>query len=82
MMLEMLVSCLGSISIISVLMPWFLLCIPPLGLLFLYFQRCYVAVSRELKRLDGLSRSPLYAHFSETFQVNTLITCSGHTQNI
>jgi hypothetical protein len=34
-----------------------------------YFQKRYVVISRELKRLDGVSRSPMYAHLSQTMQV-------------
>ena len=74
--LENFVGCLGSIAIMAVLIPWFLLCIPPFVIIFLYVQRRYVTVSRELKRLDGLSRSPMYAHFSQTLQVTFFLTIS------
>lgn len=60
--------CFATIAIMAALIPWFLLCMPPFILIFLYVQRRYVTVSRELKRLDGLSRSPMYAHFSQTLQ--------------
>lgn len=66
--LENLVGCVGSIAMIAVLIPWFLLALPPfVGILF-YFQRRYTAVSRELKRIDGVSRSPVFVHFTETLQ--------------
>lgn len=67
-MLESLVGCLGSIATIAVLIPWFLLVLPPFSMALFYFQHRYTAVSRELKRLDGISRSPVYAHFTETLQ--------------
>ncbi|TPX65411.1 hypothetical protein SpCBS45565_g05227 [Spizellomyces sp. 'palustris'] len=46
--------------------PMFLLFAIPLSILYAYFQRFYLSTSRELKRLDSTSRSPIYAHFSET----------------
>lgn len=46
--------------------PLFLLFAAPLGFLYMYFQRYYLTTSRELKRLDSVSRSPVYAHFQET----------------
>lgn len=33
---------------------------------FLFFQRVYVACARQIKRIDAVKRSPIYAFFSET----------------
>ncbi|KAJ3026911.1 UNVERIFIED_CONTAM: hypothetical protein HDU68_004835 [Siphonaria sp. JEL0065] len=45
---------------------WFLLLLIPLMVIYYHFQSVYRANARELKRLDALTRSPLYAHVSES----------------
>lgn len=80
--LELFLGCAGAVAIIAVLVPWFLLTLPPLGVIFVILQRRYVRVSRELKRLDGLSRSPIYAHFAQTAQGIVSIRAYGATQRV
>ena len=38
----------------------------PLGAVYLAYQKYFLQTSRELKRLDSVSRSPIYAHFQES----------------
>ena len=38
----------------------------PVGGVYIYIQRYYLRTSRELKRLDSVSKSPIYAHFQES----------------
>lgn len=57
---------IATIAIISVSTPPFVALVIPLGCLYLYIQRYYLRTSRELKRLDSTSRSPVYAHFQES----------------
>ncbi|KAJ4324230.1 ATP-binding cassette glutathione S-conjugate transporter ycf1 [Neodidymelliopsis sp. IMI 364377] len=55
-----------TLVVISATTPAFIALILPLGALYLYIQRYYLRTSRELKRLDSVSRSPIYAHFQES----------------
>ncbi|XP_077574200.1 ATP-binding cassette sub-family C member 10 isoform X1 [Stigmatopora nigra] len=57
---------LGTLAVTSVALPWSLLALPPLGLLYFSTQRFYRHTSRELKRLCSITLSPVYSHFSET----------------
>ncbi|XP_018568578.1 multidrug resistance-associated protein 1 isoform X9 [Anoplophora glabripennis] len=57
---------IGTIAVISYTTPLFMLVIVPIGLLYYFIQRFYVATSRQLKRLESVSRSPIYSHFGET----------------
>lgn len=55
-----------TLAVISVAMPPFVALIIPLGLTYYWIQRYYLRTSRELKRLDSVTRSPIYAHFQES----------------
>lgn len=46
--------------------PAFLALVIPLGIVYIVYQKYYLRTSRELKRLDSVSRSPIYAHFQES----------------
>lgn len=61
-----LVVVLGTLVLICAVTPLFLLALPPLAVFYYFTQRYYVATSRELQRLDSMSRSPIFAHFGET----------------
>lgn len=52
--------------VISLGTPIFIALITPLAIFYLYMQRYYLKTKRELKRLDSVSRSPIYAHFQES----------------
>ncbi|RUS16120.1 ABC transporter type 1, transmembrane domain-containing protein, partial [Endogone sp. FLAS-F59071] len=54
------------VTVISIITPAFLLAALPIVLVYLYVGRRYIRCSRELKRLDSVTKSPLYSHFGET----------------
>ncbi|KAI9791941.1 MAG: hypothetical protein M1816_003210 [Peltula sp. TS41687] len=55
-----------TLVVISVGTPAFIALIIPLSAVYLYYQRYYLRTSRELKRLDSVTKSPVYAHFQES----------------
>uniref|UniRef100_A0A674F774 ATP-binding cassette sub-family C member 10 n=1 Tax=Salmo trutta TaxID=8032 RepID=A0A674F774_SALTR len=57
---------LGMLVVMSYGLPWFLVALLPLGLLYHRTQHFYRHTSRDLKRLCSLTLSPVYSHFSET----------------
>jgi ATP-binding cassette, subfamily C (CFTR/MRP), member 1 len=59
--------------------PAFIILIIPLILLYSYMQQFYLRAKRELKRLDGISRGPIFAHFQETLGGITTI-CAYNQQ--
>uniref|UniRef100_A0A9L0SLR3 Multidrug resistance-associated protein 1 n=1 Tax=Equus caballus TaxID=9796 RepID=A0A9L0SLR3_HORSE len=57
---------IGACIVILLATPIAAIVIPPLGLIYFFVQRFYVASSRQLKRLESVSRSPVYSHFNQT----------------
>uniref|UniRef100_A0A670YWM7 Multidrug resistance-associated protein 1 n=1 Tax=Pseudonaja textilis TaxID=8673 RepID=A0A670YWM7_PSETE len=68
---------LGACVIILLATPIAAVVIPPLGLTYFFVQRFYVATSRQLKRLESVSRSPVYSHFNETLLGVSVIRAFG-----
>ena len=56
----------GSLITAVVAIPFILIIMPPLIWYFIRVRNMFVVTSRELKRIEGLSRSPIYAMLNES----------------
>ncbi|KAG2112764.1 hypothetical protein DEU56DRAFT_919794 [Suillus clintonianus] len=57
---------MGSIVIVVILEPYFVIAVFFIGICYSYFATFYQASSCEVKRIEAMLHSLLYAHFSET----------------
>ncbi|KAF6731478.1 Canalicular multispecific organic anion transporter 1 [Oryzias melastigma] len=73
-----LLAVLGTLFVISLAIPFFTIVIIPLAVIYFFVQRFYVATSRQLHRLDSVSRSPIYSHFGETVSGLSVIRAYKH----
>ena len=64
--LSVLVNFSFTILMIMSIIPIVISILLPTTIIYFIIQRIYIRTSRQLKRLETVSRSPIYSHFSET----------------
>ncbi|XP_061856985.1 ATP-binding cassette sub-family C member 2 [Colius striatus] len=69
---------ISTLIIISLATPFFTLVIIPLGIFYYFVLRFYISTSRQLRRLDSVTRSPIYSHFGETVSGLSVIRAYKH----
>lgn len=68
---------LGVLAVVSYSVPPFIILIIPLAIGYYFVLRYYLATSRELKRLDATTKSPIFSYFSETLGGLAVIRAFG-----
>ncbi|KAM6265832.1 ATP-binding cassette sub-family C member 2 [Porphyrio hochstetteri] len=71
---------ISTLVMISLATPFFALVIIPLSIFYYFVLRFYVSTSRQLRRLDSVTRSPIYSHFGETVSGLSVIRAYGHQE--
>jgi len=62
------ISCLVAVATVSFVIPWFLAACVPMGYVYYRVMIYYIPTSRELQRLESVTRSPVFSHFGETLE--------------
>lgn len=57
---------LGMLTLVSIKLPIFLALLLPIIIVFVMLRMYYIKTARELKRIEGIARSPVFGHFSTT----------------
>ena len=68
---------IGTMISIMTVLPLIIVLFVPSLFIFLIIQKMYVSTSRQLKRLESVSRSPIYSHFGETISGAPTIRAFG-----
>ena len=58
----------STVCLVCIALPYMLIFFVAISFIFRYYLRHYVVTSREVKRFDGITRSPVYAIFSENIK--------------
>ncbi|KZV74003.1 ABC transporter [Peniophora sp. CONT] len=70
----------GAVILVAIVVPWFLIAIGAILILYALCAAFYRKSAREIKRLDAILRSSLYAHFSESLSGLSTIRAYGEEE--
>lgn len=57
---------LSTVLVIIFSFPSFIIILIPISIFYYFIQKVFISTSRQLKRLESITRSPIYSHFQET----------------
>ena len=73
---------LGTVVVLAFTAVWTVIAFVPLLVAFYYLQGYYRASSREIKRMDAISRSPIYAHFTQVQTGIDTVLAFGQSERV
>ncbi|KAG1942233.1 multidrug resistance-associated protein 4 [Pimephales promelas] len=59
---------IGVIAVAASVIPWILIPVLPLLICFLFLRRYFLRTSRDVKRIESTTRSPVFSHLSSSLQ--------------
>jgi ATP-binding cassette, subfamily C (CFTR/MRP), member 4 len=59
---------LGTLTISVIVIPWVLIVVPIVAIIFYYLREYYLATSRQIKRQEAITRSPVYSTIPATLE--------------
>eukprot|EP00070_Physeter_catodon_P046581 XP_028353475.1 multidrug resistance-associated protein 4 isoform X4 [Physeter catodon] len=59
---------IGVVGVAVSVIPWIALPLVPLGIIFFVLRRYFLQTSRDVKRLESTTRSPVFSHLSSSLQ--------------
>uniref|UniRef100_A0A8C8DRS1 ATP binding cassette subfamily C member 4 (PEL blood group) n=1 Tax=Oryzias sinensis TaxID=183150 RepID=A0A8C8DRS1_9TELE len=65
---QVILQVIGVIAVAAIIIPWILIPIVPLLGVFLFLRHYFLQTSRDIKRLESTTRSPVFSHLSSTLQ--------------
>ncbi|OQV14983.1 Multidrug resistance-associated protein 1 [Hypsibius exemplaris] len=71
---------IASLVTITISLPPFAAVVVPVGLFYYFIQRFFISTSRQLKRLESVSRSPIFSHFQESVAGTGVILAMKETE--
>nr|APD26522.1 ATP-binding cassette transporter subfamily C member 4 X4 protein [Brachionus koreanus] len=73
---------LGSVAVSLILNYWIIIPTIPLTFLFIYIRRYFLATSMELKRIEGITRSPIFVHVNNTLSGMPIIRAANMEEKL
>jgi len=64
---------LASLAVVCVVTPWIAIAVLPCAVIFVRIRSYYIRTARDIKRIEGTSRSPVYAHLGQSLDGLTVL---------